>query len=297
MEKKLLLITKNDTTFLIKALVKSLTDGGYDVITSIPDVECIRALKADGILPDVLIVYLEDYEDQYNELFSYIKKLLILDSKRRYLYLIGNESEFNVVYKYIGRMWVSYAFTRPLNSADLIKQIEMLDTGYSYDLDEDDGGMPVHQKRALMSYDPDRQTILLVDDDTTFLKAMEKWLNKQYNVFTANSGMDTVSFLKKHMVNLILLDYEMPVLSGLEVLHLLRSEPATEHIPVIFLTSKDDKATVMEVLAAGPDNYLLKTKPPAILMQDIQAFFESRAPKKASDGAGIKTIPAKKHNE
>ncbi len=294
MEKKLLLITKNDSTFLIRALIKSLSDGGYEVITSIPDMECIQALKMEGILPDIILVYLEDYEDKYEELFTYLKKVIILDGTRRYLYLIGNEIEFTAVYKYIAKKWITFAFTRPVNSAELIKQIESFSADYSYELDEADGDVPMRHKRSLYSYDPQKQTILLVDDDTTFLKGMERWLVKDYNVFTASSGMDTISFLKKRTVNLILLDYEMPVLSGLEVFQMLKSEPATENIPVIFLTSKDDKKTVVEVLAAGPENYLLKTKPPAVLMQDIQKFFESRTPRSSAlKIPGVKQIPAK----
>jgi CheY-like chemotaxis protein len=74
-------------------------------------------------------------------------------------------------------------------------------------------------------------------------------------------------------VDLILLDYEMPGLSGLDVLQMLRSEPETAHVPVIFLTGSDDKKTVMAVLAAKPDGYLLKAMPPAVLVQNVEDFF------------------------
>ena len=71
--------------------------------------------------------------------------------------------------------------------------------------------------------------------------------------------LNAISLLTQHHVDLILLDYEMPVVSGLQVLEMLRSEPATANIPVIFLTAKDDRETVMKVVAAHPEKYLLKT--------------------------------------
>ena len=159
---------------------------------------------------------------------------------------------------------------------EMIKQIQLLSAGYSYEYTPENLVKSEH-------LDPKKHTLLLVDDDSTYLKAMERWFTKEFNVFAVNSGMNAVSLLKRRTVELILLDYEMPVLSGLEVFQIMRSEPSTAHIPIIFLTSKDDKKTVMEVLQAGPDAYLLKTKPPAILVQNIKDFFAEKEKKNANN--------------
>ena len=92
----------------------------------------------------------------------------------------------------------------------------------------------------------------------------------------ANSGMNAITFLANNKVDLILLDYEMPVVSGAKVLEMIRSEIATEDIPVMFLTSKSDKDSVMQVLALKPEKYLLKTMPPEDWLSNIRAFFESK---------------------
>ena len=105
---------------------------------------------------------------------------------------------------------------------------------------------------------------------------MQGLLAKNYNIYITNSGMNTITFLKDHSVDLILLDYEMPVLSGLEVFQILRTEPATANIPVIFLTSKDDKDIVMKVLSVKPVNYLLKPISPGILIQTVDNFFKEQ---------------------
>ena len=124
-----------------------------------------------------------------------------------------------------------------------------------------------------MALNRDKKSILLVDDDVTLLHAMNSWLSEKYTVFMANSGMNAVSFLAKTSVDLILLDYEMPIVSGLQVFEMLKSEPSTKDIPVIFLTAKNDKNTIVKVLSAKPDRYLLKTLPPKELLKSIDEFF------------------------
>ena len=66
----------------------------------------------------------------------------------------------------------------------------------------------------------------------------------------------------------------MPVISGAKVLEMIRSEVSTESIPVMFLTTKNDKESVMKVLALKPEKYLLKTMPPQDWIRDIDEFFE-----------------------
>ncbi|MBQ7160066.1 MAG: response regulator [Treponema sp.] len=118
-----------------------------------------------------------------------------------------------------------------------------------------------------------KKRILVVDDDSTMLRTMNNWFSSKYEVFMANSGMNAISLLAQKKVDLILLDYEMPVVSGLQVFEMLKSEVATASIPVIFLTSKDDKETVMKVLAAKPEKYLLKTRPAEELIKSVDDFF------------------------
>ena len=90
----------------------------------------------------------------------------------------------------------------------------------------------------------------------------------------ASSGMNAITFLAKNPVDLILLDYEMPVASGPQVLEMIRSEPATSSIPVMFLTSKSDRESVLKVVSLKPEKYLLKTMPPEELIANIDDFFE-----------------------
>lgn len=63
---------------------------------------------------------------------------------------------------------------------------------------------------------------------------------------------------------------------GRQVLEMIRSEPDFSTVPVIFLTGKNDKESVMKVTALKPDGYLLKTMEPDKIVQTIDDFFEKR---------------------
>ena len=88
-----------------------------------------------------------------------------------------------------------------------------------------------------------------------------------------NSGLQALKWLGKNKVDLILLDHEMPVTTGPQVLEMLRSDPETKDIPVIFLTGKGDKESVMKVVALKPEGYFLKTIQKDELIENLQDFF------------------------
>ena len=88
--------------------------------------------------------------------------------------------------------------------------------------------------------------------------------------------MNALTLLVKNKIDLVLLDYEMPVVSGAQVLGMIRSEPATKDTPVIMLTAKDDKESVMSVLSLKPEKYMLKSMPPGMWVKEIDDFFRSR---------------------
>ena len=90
-------------------------------------------------------------------------------------------------------------------------------------------------------------------------------------------------YIADNTPDLILLDYEMPVISGPQVLEMIRSESKVDGIPVIFLTGKGDRESVMKVLAMKPDGYLLKSMERAKLLAAIDDFFEKQKYQKLHD--------------
>ena len=118
-----------------------------------------------------------------------------------------------------------------------------------------------------------KKSILIVDDDAQYLTMVREWLKDSYKVMMANSGMQAIKWLGKNKADLILLDHEMPVTSGPQVLEMLRSDPETSSIPVMFLTGKGDKESVMAVVALKPEGYFLKNISRQELLEKLKEFF------------------------
>ena len=111
-----------------------------------------------------------------------------------------------------------------------------------------------------------------MDDDPSYAGMVRTWIKDIYKTTVVTAGMQAITFLLKNHVDLILLDYEMPVVDGPQVLQMLRSEPATADIPVVFLTGVSTKEEIMRVLALKPDGYILKTTP----RDDILVYLQKK---------------------
>jgi CheY-like chemotaxis protein len=121
-----------------------------------------------------------------------------------------------------------------------------------------------------------KKKILVVDDSGAMLRNLKEWLEDKYQVILANSGAMAIKYLATNRPDLVLLDYEMPVVDGRQVLEMIRTETEFCDVPVIFLTSKNDKESIMKVMALKPEGYLLKSLKPEQIIQEINTFFEKR---------------------
>ena len=121
-----------------------------------------------------------------------------------------------------------------------------------------------------------KKKVLVVDDSDFMLKAMSDLLREDYEVLTAKSGMSAIRGITLDRPDLILLDYEVPVCDGSQVLGMIRSEKEFADIPVIFLTSKVDKESVSKVIALKPEGYLSKSMPPETVKKEVDHFFEKK---------------------
>jgi len=97
--------------------------------------------------------------------------------------------------------------------------------------------------------------ILLVDDEDDILALLEKKLSERgFKVITANRGRDALQKVKANMPNLILMDIVLPDIGGPEAIKIIKEDPATRHIPVIFLSgivSKEEEDSKMGVQVDG----------------------------------------------
>lgn len=114
-----------------------------------------------------------------------------------------------------------------------------------------------------------KRHILIVDDDPTTLRTIKMYLDEKYSVATAPSGKFALKFLSQRPTDLILLDYEMPEMSGPEVFQQIKEDEKMSKIPVVFLTGITDTNKIKEVLAMLPQGYLLKPVDYDLLHQTV----------------------------
>ena len=113
--------------------------------------------------------------------------------------------------------------------------------------------------------------LLIVDDEPQNLAVMRQILSRDYRLVFARNGADALAATAKHQPALILLDIQMPQMNGYEVCRALKSDPATEGIPVIFVTSMSDVGNEAEGFAQGAVDYIVKPVYPAIVLARVRA--------------------------
>jgi len=104
----------------------------------------------------------------------------------------------------------------------------------------------------------DAKNILIVDDDPDYAKMVKSWINEDYTVNIVTSGTQAIKYISKKKVDLILLDYEMPIVDGPQVFEMIKSEEDSKNIPVVFLTGNGTREGVLRVMQLEPAGYLLK---------------------------------------
>ena len=257
------LTVKPDVTAISNFLKE---DNGNDEEAIDPEVAALLSQQEEGSeegskpaddkkddIPRIFILYLQGEDNLLIDVLGYIRDLV--EDRGIRFFVIGTQEELDTI---IGKKadYVAQIYTRPVDLGDLIKRLQK-------------EGEAVDKLKEFKS-------ILIVDDDATALRSMKSLLSTRYKILVASSGMNAITILAKNKVDLILLDFEMPIVNGPKVLEMIRSDPNTSNIPVMFLTAKGDKRSIMEVLRFKPEKYLLKTMLPKDILDSIDEFFKTR---------------------
>jgi diguanylate cyclase (GGDEF)-like protein len=105
----------------------------------------------------------------------------------------------------------------------------------------------------------DRDVILVVDDDADIARFIEVNLNLEgFDVLLAHDGATALAMILEYKPSLVVVDWMMPQLDGLELTRRLRADPMTASMPVILLTARGQTADKVIGLQAGADDYLVK---------------------------------------
>lgn len=118
-----------------------------------------------------------------------------------------------------------------------------------------------------------KKTILVIDDMPDSLRTIKAALEDQYTIRLARSGELAKSILNSTIVNLILLDIEMPGESGFEYMQWLKSNLVTRHIPVLFISAHSEPEIVRYAAQFKVKGYIKKPVEPELLKERIGAAF------------------------
>lgn len=122
-----------------------------------------------------------------------------------------------------------------------------------------------------------KKRILAVDDNSISLASIEQELKGEYEVIPLNSGIRALQYLKKETPDLILLDIQMALKDGIETLEEIRQMDNCRDIPVVMLTSRSDKETIIKSSKLGIYDYVRKPFKKQDLLERIDRILKHRS--------------------
>ena len=250
----LTVIVSATESFLAKGLLNKLNENRIYSLLREAKIKELEPLREDAVL---FILFITPEMEEITDALVYLKDMAG-DLDRRII-LIGEKEAYEEAVKIIPDQLILEWFDRPLDMEKLIKCVEKY-------LSENTG-------------ENAKKKILIVDDDITYMRMVYEWLRDKYHVGMAASGVQAISYLAKNKADLVLLDYEMPIANGPQVLEMLKNDSETDSVPVMFLTGHADKESVMSVVNLKPADYLLKTIEKDALLAKLDAFFKQNSGK------------------
>ncbi len=138
-------------------------------------------------------------------------------------------------------------------------------------------------------------TILVVEDEPGIREVLKFNLGRHgHEVWTADDAETAQQMLRQSLPDLILLDWMLPGISGIELARRLKADPRLKAVPIIMLTARAEEQDKVLGLDTGADDYLTKPFSPRELQARIQAVLRRRAPERTEEPvevAGLRLDP------
>ena len=249
MLKKILIITETQG-YLMLSLKEKFEEAGYFVTSVKADIDEISKTDEDIC---AMLIYGDEQLLEKKPMLIFVKDWAMEHEVP--VFITGSTDELQAIESLVGAQLVRQKFTRPLNVNNMVDAIDHYVQKFGFQV---------------------KKKILVVDDSGAMLRNVKGWLEDHYQVILANSGAMAIKYLATDRPDLVLLDYEMPIVDGRQVLGMIRAEKEFADMPVIFLTSKDDKESVLLLQYHLIWFYLLKTLEPAKIIQAVDDFFEKQ---------------------
>lgn len=116
--------------------------------------------------------------------------------------------------------------------------------------------------------------LLIVDDEPVNIQVLSAVLKDRYRIRFSVSGQQALTMVEENPPDLILLDIMMPDMSGIELCKILKSRAGSEAIPVLFVTSNQEREIEVDGLAAGGTDFIYKPVRPHLVRTRIANYLE-----------------------
>jgi len=247
--KECILLVGEANGYLMMSVREKLSEAGLEVEVA-SGIEDIDRLEKNAV---AILIYVDEVLTRNQQLLIYLKDKVAEEDIPTFMF--GNEEDLADVKKLILQHLIQGEFHRPINVKEMVDAIKLY--------------LETHDAKK-------KKKILVVDDSGVMLHSIKGWLGTDYQITLANSGLTAIKYMTLNRPDLILLDYEMPICDGRQTLEMIRAETEVADIPVIFLTGKGDKESIMKVMALKPEGYLLKSMKPMDIKKYIDDFFEKK---------------------
>jgi two-component system phosphate regulon response regulator PhoB len=124
-----------------------------------------------------------------------------------------------------------------------------------------------------------KPSVLIVEDETGLVELLRYNLERSgFDVAVANDGEEAMTAIAEHRPDLVLLDWMLPLMSGIEVCRQIRRQNDTANLPIIMLTARGEEGDRIRGLDAGADDYVAKPFSPTELISRIRAVLRRIRP-------------------
>ena len=120
--------------------------------------------------------------------------------------------------------------------------------------------------------------ILVVDDFSTMRRIVKNILRQLnfVNIIESDDGSTALEVLQREKIDLVISDWNMPKMTGLELLKVLKADDALKHIPFLMVTAEAQQENIIEAVKSGVSNYIVKPFTAATLSQKINQIFSKQ---------------------
>ena len=125
---------------------------------------------------------------------------------------------------------------------------------------------------------PDRDIRILLVDDMTTMRRIIKGLLEQLgfkSIDEAEDGKVALQKLKSGKYDFVITDWNMPNMTGLELVQVIRKDPELKNLPVLMVTAEAKKENVLLAIKAGVNNYIVKPFTAEVLKEKIEKIFSA----------------------